>query len=51
MNKGLRAGIWRRSIFKAMNWSFGLDCRVPARGNTVDVVELSLGPTGEGLEC
>lgn len=36
--------------FKAMSWSFWLDCRVPARGDTVDVVELGLGLTVEGLE-
>ena len=51
VNKDLRAGMWRGSILGTMIWSFWLDCRVPARGNAVDVVELGLGPTVEHLKC
>ena len=43
--------MWRGSILSTMIWSFWLDCRVPARGNAVDVVELGLGPTVEDLKC
>lgn len=47
-----RLGSWdleEEVCFKAVSWSFWLDCRLPARGDTVDV-ELRLGLTIEGLE-
>lgn len=47
MNKAWELGSGVGSMFEAVNWSFWLDCRVPAAGNAV----LGLGPTIEGLQC